>query len=668
MLTLTLLGLLLLLVLGVAAPFIRPDRLALRLVHGGVGGMALALGVAAAIRLVAGGDVAELDLPLGLPWMGTHFRLDDLACFFMAAINIATAMVMVFADGYASRQPEPTRALAPLPVFLAACNLVLLANDAFVFLLSWELMSIASWLLVLANHRDGESRRAAYVYLAMASLSVLLLLLAFGALAGVDGDYRFSALREATESPAMATLAVVLAMLGCGAKAGLVPLHVWLPLAHPAAPSHVSALLSGVMVKIALYGLARFLFDLVGAPVWWWGVALLVAGAASALVGVLYALMQRDLKRLLAYSTIENVSIIVFALGLSLSFRTNELFDLSALALAAALAHVLNHALFKSLMFCGAGTILEATHLRDLERMGGLVRRMPYASLFMLMGALAAAGLPPLNGFVSEWLIFQAVFASSALHDNLPRLIVPLMGAVLALAAALAAVAFVRAFGLAFLGRPRSEAAAKAVEPGGAMLAGLACLAGGCLFLGVFPVVALSLAESAAHGVVGVALPGGAVGWIFLTPLGGSGAAYAGFVVFIVLLALALGARLLLGRLWPERRRRAAAWDCGFPDASPATQYTASSFSQPLRRVFGTSFFLARESVDMPPPGDSRPARLEVRMIDPAWDWGVEPIRRAIEAMTLRLNALQFLSIRRYLSLMFGALVTLLLIVAATQQ
>ncbi|MBM3534065.1 MAG: hydrogenase 4 subunit B [Alphaproteobacteria bacterium] len=668
MLTLTLLGLLVLLALGVSAPFIRPDRLALRLVHGGVGGVALALGIAAAIRLVAGGEVSELDLPLGLPWMGTHFRLDDLACFFMAAINLAAALVMVFADGYAARQPEPTRALAPLPIFLAACNLVLLANDAFVFLLAWEMMSIASWLLVLANHREDESRHAAYVYLAMASLSVLLLLLAFGALAGIDGDYRFAALREATERPPMATLAVVLAMLGAGAKAGLVPLHVWLPLAHPAAPSHVSALLSGVMVKIALYGLARFLFDLVGAPAWWWGVVLVVAGAASALIGILYALMQRDLKRVLAYSTIENVGVITFALGLSLCFRASELFDLSALALAGALAHALNHALFKSLMFCGAGVILEATHLRDLERMGGLVRRMPYASLFMLMGSLAASSLPPLNGFVSEWLIFQTVFASSALHDNLPRLIVPLMGAVLALSAALAAVAFVRAFGLAFLGRPRSVEAERAVEPGGTMMTGLALLAGGCLLLGVFPVVTLSLAESAAHGVIGVSLPAGAVGWIVLAPLGSGGAAYAGFIVFLALLGLAVGTRPLLARLWAERRRRAAAWDCGFPDASPSTQYTASSFSQPLRRVFGTAFFRARETVDMPAPGDARPARLEIRLIDPAWDWGVEPIRRAVEAATLRLNATQFLSIRRYLSLMFGALVTLLLIVAATQQ
>ncbi|MBM3550066.1 MAG: hydrogenase 4 subunit B [Alphaproteobacteria bacterium] len=668
MLTLTLLGLLLLLVLGVSAPFIRPDRLALRLVHGGIGGMGLALGIAAAVRLVAGGDVAELDLPLGLPWMGTHFRLDDLACFFMAAINLAAALIMVFADGYAGRQPEPARALAPLPIFLASCNLVLLANDAFVFLLAWELMSIASWLLVLANHRDGESRRAAYVYLAMASLSVLLLLLAFGALAGAEGDYRFAALREAIERPPMATLAVILAMIGCGSKAGLVPLHVWLPLAHPAAPSHVSALLSGVMVKIAIYGLARFLFDLAGAPVWWWGVVLLVVGALSALIGVLYALMQRDLKRLLAYSTIENVGIIVFALGLSLCFRTNELFDLSALALAAALAHVLNHAFFKSLMFCGAGVILEATNLRDIERMGGLVRRLPYASLFMLIGSLAAAGLPPLNGFVSEWLIFQAVFASSTLHDNLPRLVVPLMAAVLALSAALAAVAFVRAFGLAFLGRPRSEEASRAVEPGGAMLTGLALLAVACLLLGVFPVATLSLAQSAAHGVVGVDLPAGAIGWFFLAPLGANGAAYAGFIVFLVLLGLAIGMRLLLGRIWPERRRRAAAWDCGFPDPSPATQYTASSFSQPLRRVFGATVFGARETVDMPPPGDTRPARLEVRMIDPAWDWGVEPIRRAVENATQRLDATQFLSIRRYLSLMFGALVLLLLIVAATQQ
>ncbi len=421
------------------------------------------------------------------------------------------------------------------------------------------------------------------------------------------------------------------------------------------------------MVKVALYGLARIVLDLAGAPSWWWGVTLLVAGAASALLGILYALMQQNLKRLLAYSTIENVGVIVFAFGLSLSFRTNELFDLSALALAAALAHVLNHAFFKSLLFCGAGVIHEATHLRDIEKLGGLVRRMPYTSLFMLLGALGAAGLPPLNGVASEWLIFQSVFASSALQDNLPRLIVPITGAVLALAAALAAAGFVRAFGLTFLGRPRSDAAAKAVEPGGSMAAGLALLAGACLVLGIVPVLGLALAESAAHGIVGVALPAGAVGWIFLWPLGTSGAAYAGLVVFLAVIGLALGTRALLARAWPERRRRAAAWGCGFPDADPATQYTASGFAQPLRRVFGSAAFQARESVDMPEPGSTRAARLEVRLIDPAWDWGVEPLRRAVEAATLRLNALQFLSIRRYLSLMFAALVTLLLIVAAAQ-
>jgi NADH:ubiquinone oxidoreductase subunit 5 (subunit L)/multisubunit Na+/H+ antiporter MnhA subunit len=312
--------------------------------------------------------------------------------------------------------------------------------------------------------------------------------------------------------------------------------------------------------------------------------------------------------------------------------------------------------------------IQEATRQRDIETLGGLVRRMPYTSLFMLMGALAAAGLPPLNGFVSEWLIFQAVFASSALHDSLPRLIVPLSGAALALAAALAAASYVRAFGISFLGRPRSEAAAKAVEPPGQMLTGLALLAGACLVLGTFPVLGLKLAESAAHGTVGVDLPAGAVGWLFVSPLGTGGAAYAGFFVFVAVLGLALGMRALLGRLWPERRRRAAAWDGGFADANPATQYTASGFSQPIRRVFGTVLFGARETVDMPPPGDARPARLEVRLLDPAWEWAAEPIRRTIEAVTQRLNALQFLSIRRYLSLMFAALIALLLVVVASQQ
>jgi hydrogenase-4 component B len=668
MLTLTLLGLLALLLLGAAAPALRPVRLAHRLVHGLTGAVALAIAGGAAFRLLGGGEISELSLPAGLPGTGANVRLDDLGCLFLVAINIAAAAIMVFALGYAPRQAEPLRALPPLPIFLAAANLVVLADDAFVFLMAWQVMTIASWLLILANHREAETRRAAFVYLVTASLGALLLLLAFGALAGTEGDYSFAAQREAAARPALASLAVVLALLGAGTKIGLMPLHVWMPLTHPAAPSHVAALLSGVMTKVAIYGLARILFDLAGAPVWWWGMALAVIGGLTALIGILQALMQRDLKRLLAFSTVSNSGIIVFALGLSLAFRTNELFDLSALALAAALAHVLNHAFFKSLLFCGAGIVHNAARSCDLEQLGGLIRRMPFTALFVLIGALGAAGLPPLNGFVSEWLMFQAVFASVALHDNLPKLVVPVMGAVVALSSALAAAGFVRAFGLAFLGRARSEAAARAVEPGGAMTAGLALLAGLCLALGIVPAFGLIFAESAAHGVVGVGMPAGAVGWVLLTPFGDGAAAYGGPLVFLVLAAVALGSKWLLDRLRPERRRRASAWEDGFAEPGPAMQYTASGFAQPLRRAFGASLFRARETLEMPEPGDTAPARFTLRVVDPAWDWGVEPVRRAVDLVTQWLNASQFLSIRRYLTWMFAALVALLLVVAAVQQ
>lgn len=667
MLTLTLLGLLFLVVVGIAAPFLRPRRFALRFVHAAAGGIALVLAALGAVRLLAGGEVTELSLPVGLPWMGTHLRLDDLSCFFLVAINLPTAMVMVFAQSYVARRPDPMRVAAPLPIFLAAANLVPIADDAVVFLFAFGLMSTVAWLLVIADHREAENRQAAYAQLAMAAFGALLLMLAFGALAGPEGDYRFSTMREAAGRPVFATLAVVLAILGVGSKSGLVPLHIWLPPAQAAAPAHVSALLSVVSVGLALYGLTRILFDLIGGPVWWWGMALMLAGAATALVGVLYALVQRDLARLLATAAIANVGISVFALGLALSFRGNELFDLSAMALTAALTHILNQAFFMGLLFCGTGVVRQATRLCDIDRLGGLIRRMPYTGLFMLLGALAASGLPPLNGFVSEWLILQSAFASSTLQDNLPRLAVPIAAAVLMLAFALMATAFVRAFGLTFLGRPRSDSAARAVEPGGSMSAGLALLAGTCLLFGVFPVFGLALAESAAHGLVGIAMPKGSIGWIFLSPLGPSGGVYAGLIVFLSLLVCSLGTKALFERLQPERRRRTVAWDGGFGDLGPETQPTASGFSQPIRRVFAATAFRAREIVEIPPPGDTASARLEVRIADPAWDWGIEPLRRLIDAAATRLHRLQFLSIRAYLSLTFGLLIVLLLLVAAGQ-
>jgi formate hydrogenlyase subunit 3/multisubunit Na+/H+ antiporter MnhD subunit len=625
--------------------------------------------VVAAVFLLGGGAAPTLVLPIGLPWLQAHFRLDELSAFFLLVVGLIGGSASLFGIGYGRHESEPARVLPFFPLFLAGMMLVLLADDAFVFLVAWEFMSLASWFLVLASHREDETRHAAYVYLVMAGIGGACLLLACGLLAGVDGGYGFAQMRGAALEPPRLALVVVLVLLGAGSKAGLVPLHAWLPLAHPAAPSHVSALMSGVMTKVAIYALVRFLFDLLDPLAWWWGAIILALGAASAVLGVLYALMEHDLKKLLAYHTVENIGIIVCGLGLALVFRANGLTSLAALALIAALLHVLNHALFKSLLFCGAGAVLAATGERLMERLGGLVRGMPATALTFLIGAAAISALPPLNGFVSEWLIFQAILQSPSLPQWPLKFGVPIAGALLALAAALAAACFVKAFGITFLGRPRTAAAADAKEVEFSMRAAMAFLAALCALIGILPVAALQLLGPATVKLLGAPLPLDTTlpSWLFLVPLPIGRSSYSGLIVFLVIALLATATVLLIHRLASDKIRRGPAWDCGFPDARPQTQYGPSSFAQPLRRVFGASVFRARERVDMPAPGDLRAARLTIELRDFAWEWLYQSVADVVAWSTVKLNRLQFLTIRRYLTLMFLALLVLLTIVAVSQ-
>ncbi|MGB9394095.1 MAG: proton-conducting transporter membrane subunit, partial [Pseudolabrys sp.] len=374
----------------------------------------LALGVIGLMCLFER-TVSIATLPLGLPWLGAHFRIDALAAFFVIIVNLGGAAASLFAIGYGSHEESPQRVLPFYPTYLAAMNLVVLADDAFSFLVSWEFMSLSSWALVVAHHRERENLRAGYVYLLMASLGTLALLLAFGLLAGSDGNYAFDAIRASHPAAALAAMVLVLVLVGAGSKAGIVPLHAWLPLAHPAAPSHVSALMSGVMTKVAVYGFVRIAFDLLGEPAWWWSMLVLSIGGITAVMGVLYALMEHDLKRLLAYHTVENIGIIYIGLGLALAFKAYGMPVAAALALTAGLFHVFNHSVFKSLLFFGAGAVLNATGERDMDHLGGLIHRMPQTAFVFLVGCVAISALPPLNGFVSEWLTFQAILLSPQL-------------------------------------------------------------------------------------------------------------------------------------------------------------------------------------------------------------------------------------------------------------
>ncbi|MDS4022205.1 MAG: hydrogenase 4 subunit B [Candidatus Competibacter sp.] len=653
-----------LLAVGVCAIAVarRPDGS--RFVYGSTLAVCIILLALVLVHLLGGRESATITLPLGLPWLGAHFRLDALAAFFLIVVNLGGAVASLFALGYGRHERAPERVLPFFPAFLAGMNLVLLADDAFTFLVAWEFMSLSSWALVMAHHQDPANARAGYLYLVMACFGTLALLLAFGLLAGPDGGYDFATIRAGTTSPGFAALVLMLALLGAGSKAGLVPLHVWLPLAHPAAPSHVSALMSGVMTKVAIYGFIRIVFDLLGEPVvWWWGGVVLALGGITAVLGVLYALMQHDLKRLLAYHTVENIGIIFIGLGLALAFQANQMYASAALALTAALFHVLNHSLFKSLLFLGAGAVLTATGERDMERLGGLIHPMPWTALAFLIGAAAISALPPLNGFVSEWLTFQAILISPELPQWLLKFLVPAVGALLALSAALAATCFVKAFGITFLGRPRSPAAAGAGETDRYSLSAMFILVALCLLAGILP----GLVVDGLAPVVG-ALNGGArlmaqhdQPWLTLVPVVDVKSTYNGLLVLLFMALSGTVAALLIHRLASDKVRRGPAWDCGFPDANPAFQYTAGSFAQPIRRVFGSIVFQARERVTMPPPGDSRPARFKVELHDPVWERGYAPIADAVVALSSRFNYLQYLTIRRYLSLVFGALVVLLL-------
>jgi NADH:ubiquinone oxidoreductase subunit 5 (subunit L)/multisubunit Na+/H+ antiporter MnhA subunit len=423
--------------------------------------------------------------------------------------------------------------------------------------------------------------------------------------------------------------------------------------------------MSGVMTKVAIYGFVRIVFELAGEPAWWWSIVVLVLGGVTAVIGLLYALMQRDIKRLLAYSTVENIGIIFIGLGLALAFKAYGMPFAAALALTAALLHVFNHSLFKSLLFFGAGAVLASTGERDMERLGGLIHRMPQTAFVFLVGSVAISALPPLNGFVSEWLTFQAILLSPQLPAWGLKLAVPAVGALLALSAALAAACFVRAYGVTFLGRPRSRTAETATETDSFSLAAMFILSALCLVAGILPSLFIDALAPVATALLGERMPA-QIGsqWLSIVPIAASRSSYDGLLVFVFIALSGMLAAFAVHRLASDRLRRAPAWDCGYPDPSPATQYTATSFAEPIRRVFGTVLFRASEQVEMPPPGDTRPARLIVQMTDPIWDWLYAPLARAVGIAADRLNHLQFLTIRQFLTLVFCALVILLLVLA----
>ncbi len=662
-------GVAVLLATGITGVFVARRRYGPLLVYGIALVICTALFVAALHFLLMGTHAAPESqlLPIGLPWIGAHFDLDLLAALFLLVTNLGGASASLYGLGIGRHESAPTRVVPFFPLFLAAMNLLVIAGDAFTYLLSWEFMSLTSWALVMAHHEETDNRTAGYLYLVMAGFGTLALLLAFGLLAPAGG-YTFADIRALDHDLVRTGVVFCLALIGCGSKAGLVPLHAWLPLAHPAAPSHVSALMSGVMTKVAIYGFIRIVFDLLGPPQTWWSVVVLTIGGVSAVMGVLHAMLQDDLKRLLAYSTVENVGIVFIGLGLALAFESGGIHSAAALALVAALFHVFNHSLFKSLLFYGAGAVHATTHERDMEHLGGLIHRMPVTAFAFLVGSMAISALPPLNGFVSEWLTFQAILVSPQLSAWGLKFLIPAVGAMLALSAALAAACFVKAYGLAFLGRPRSSAAQTAQDANPAARGAMIALVAMCVAAGIFPGYVIDALSPLTDALVGGHLPSQAdQAWLTIVPINQSRSSYNGLFVFLFTATAASLAAFVIHRIASSEVRRAPAWDCGYPDTSPALQYSAASFAQPIRRVFGTLLFQARETVSMPKPGDIAAAHFHIAMRDLIWESLYLPVARYVGFVSERANAMQLLTIRQFLGLVFIALVALLCLLAFWQ-
>lgn len=544
-------------------------------------------GIVIAIQSLLGGSIQTMHPLTVAPFADFTLRLDPLSAYFLLVITVLGTAVSLYAPGYLDSEHDAPNLAAAYNGFLAAMVLVVLADSVFAFLFAWEAMSLLSYLLVIHEHQHAEVRRAGYIYLVMTHVGTAFLVTAFLALFAGTGSLDFASFRTAAPGLPSLTrdLVFLLALVGFSTKAGVIPLHIWLPLAHPAAPSHVSALMSGVMIKTAIYGLLRLGWEFAGPGPAWWGVLVLTLGAVSAVLGVLYALMEHDLKRLLAYHSVENIGIILMGIGAAFIFSTMGAPILAALALAAGLYHVMNHAVFKGLLFLGAGAVQKATHTRDLERLGGLIHRMPWTAGTFLIGAAAISALPPLNGFASEWLTFQSLLQLGTIASGPAGATGAAAAAgLLALTGGLAALCFVKAFGVAFLGVPRSDAASGAREVNRPMLGGMALLAALCFALGLAPTFMLRLLSPVTQALLGgTALP--PVGLLIVPPERSGSLAPLGLLALVTTLGVMgmILARWLGGS--PGRTRIAPPWVCGGV-LTPTMQYSATALSQPISLVF----------------------------------------------------------------------------------
>jgi hydrogenase-4 component B len=607
-------------------------------------------------------------LPISFsPLLNFGFFVDKLSAFFILVISMAVFGVSIYSTGYV-REYFGKKNIGYLGflynIFILSMLLVVSANNAIMFLIVWELMSVISYFLVVYEHEKPETRKAGYIYIVMTHIGTGFILLSFLIFAGAAGSFDFASFREAasTMPPLMKDLAFLFALVGFGAKAGIVPLHIWLPQAHPAAPSNVSALMSGVMIKTAIFMMIRIFFDFLGAGVAWWGYLVLAIAVISAILGILYAVVEPDIKRMLAFSSIENMGIILIGIGASMVFFSSGHLTLAALAAIAAMYHLLNHSVFKSLLFMGAGSILYSTHTKNIEKLGGLIRKMPVSAVLILIGVLSISAMPPFSGFVSEWLTFQSLLSSSGLNDNFAMIFMSISASILALTGALAAFCFLKMFGIGFLALPRSEHAEHAKEVNTPMLLGMSLFAIMSVLLGILPFQVLPVLGGIVQSFIG-STPVFSLGSFGTFALPNQISVSTPVLLILMILLL-----LPIVFLYAYKSRKPAiyeTWGCGQPVSTARNEYTGRAFSKPVQMWFKNLFRPVRET-EITYSGSlyhKESQRFEMH-IEQIFEQNIyQPVVIFVLAKSNRVKNIQTGSIHAYLAYIFGTLIILFMYV-----
>jgi hydrogenase-4 component B len=639
-----------------------------RRVSGGTGVVASLIGAASAVLALAGASSQPLTLPGPSPFGSLVIQMDPLSAGMVGVISLLSAASSLYSISYLKEYSGRGLGTAGFfyNLFIAAMLLVVTVANAFYFLFFWELMTLTSYFLVIFEQEKKENLKAGYLYMLMAHAGTALIMLAFLVFFMSAGSFNFSDFRQVQLSPAARDLIFLMAFFGFGIKAGIVPFHIWLPRAHPAAPSHVSALLSGVMIKTAIYGIIRVSVDFLGANTLWWGFLVLSFGAISALLGVSYALVERDIKRLLAYSSVENIGIILMGVGVGMIGMATGNPVLAMLGFLAAFYHLVNHAFFKGLLFLGAGSVVYRLHTKNMNEMGGLARRMPWTGLAFLFGALAVSAIPPLNGFVSEWFTFQALFTAAGSQLLVSKVFAPLFAVVLSITGALAAMCFIKAYGSAFAGPARSPAARETRESPGGMVASMIFLVVGILALGLgAPAVTPTISNIAAS--IANVEPLAAANGMQVFPINIAQAALSPLLMALLLiglLSLPILIVAILGGYRAGRRSGVDPWSCGY-GYTEQMSVSASSFDQPMQVTFRflyTLRLMVKKFLDAIASLSGRATSVISRVEPVIENFVTRPLERSVEYLGEHIRVLQMGDIRVYCLYIILTLAILLIV------